>query len=316
MITIRYATLADTAEITAIHVSDISQWQRSFFDDEGERQRVAATYEECSLIDRWEAGGPWMTPELCAIHLNRLLKSPHIPLVAELEGRVIGELELFIGQDELYGHNCNLSVFYVHQDYRGRGHGSILLEEAIVLARELQCDTFTTYHPDIPAYYERMGLALERTLKLVVVPTLAGKTLLPARRHAVPPLSRLRGKAILSGRIVSREQLHWMLLDEGAPGSYAIPAAWRGEEMSYKVGQGAESSYVTFRDRTGRNPWAFVHLWGAAWSPELIQSVLVLGHRVGFSALHFMVAEEDLPYLSPFAPSTIAEGTTIHCLRL
>lgn len=78
-IRIRPATLADAAAITAVHCSHVEIWRRG---GKGE----PASYASLSLYDRWLHGGPWMSVETCAVHLNRWLRAGHPVLVAEGEG--------------------------------------------------------------------------------------------------------------------------------------------------------------------------------------------------------------------------------------
>lgn len=60
---------------------------------------MEASYEELSVEERWSHGGPWMSIETCSIHLNYLLTNNQYPLVAEINGRIVGELELYIGEE-------------------------------------------------------------------------------------------------------------------------------------------------------------------------------------------------------------------------
>ena len=317
MYTLRYATLADAADISAIHCSDIQQWYKGHFDDEGIRHRVEAPWEECSLIDRFEMGGAWMSPELCAIHLNRMLtEDDHIPLVLEVDGKVVGELEVFVGKDDIYGMNANLSVFYVHKEWRSQGLGSILLEDAINLVREIGCDTFTTYNPEIPDYYARYGLIADRTLKLVVLETEAYADCLASRRAALPSFNWLSSLKILSGRVLSARQLHWLLREESYPGGYAIPAAWRRRDYSRIVTHHTGKSFFVLRDRSGRGSWATVHLWGTELSEALIKTILSVGKNLGFMAIHFVVDCNDLGYFAGFNHGPPVDSTIIHCLKL
>ncbi len=91
MITVRLATLADTAAITEIYKTDVPTWER--LDYAGEL--VPVSYESLSLYERWQHGGPWMSIETCSVHLNRLLAGSGFPLVAEFDGKVLAEAEVY-----------------------------------------------------------------------------------------------------------------------------------------------------------------------------------------------------------------------------
>ena len=316
MITVRYATLADTAAISAIHCSDIVEWYRSYIDETGLRQKEVATWEECSLMDRYAMGGPWMSPEMCAVYLNSLLLNDQIPLVAEVDGQVVGELELYVAKDDLYGINANLSVFYVHRDWRSRGIGTVLLQDAIELVKEIGCETLTTYNPEIPHYYNRLGLVPDRELQLVVVPCEAARKPYSIRTMPLPSYEALQPLKLLSGRILSAYQLYYQLQEEAEPGAYVIPAAWRPSAYSFTLYTPQGKAYCALRDRSGNGSWATVHLWGAALERETIATLLAHGSRLGFAALHFIVPQELVSAFAEFPHHPVVTSTVIHCLKI
>ena len=313
---VRFATLADTADISAIHCSDVEQWYQVYFDEDGKRNRVPARWEDCSLISRWQMGGPWMSPELCAVHVNDMLINEHIVLVAEEDGRVIGELEIVLGDDADYGLNANLSVFYVLKEARGHGIGTALLRDAIDLVREIGCDTLTTYNPDIPAYYQREGIVHTHTLKQVVVPTSLYPLQKPSRQVKLPPFVQLADMPMLSGRIQSSYQTYNLLTSEAAPGFYAIPGGWRPEPYSFAVGSKEQRCMVVLRDPSSSGIWATAHVWGNDWTSELIPAILTRGKRLGFDVIHFIVMEEDVDRFAAYSPVSINDSTVVHCMNL
>src|SRR5215470_10101384 len=87
LINVRLATLADTTAITDTFKTDVPRWER--LDPSGRLSPVP--YEDLSLFERWQHGGPWLSVETCAVHLSRLLAGSGIPLVAELDGQVLAE---------------------------------------------------------------------------------------------------------------------------------------------------------------------------------------------------------------------------------
>ncbi len=136
-IIVREATLGDAAAITAIHISHISRWQR--LDAQGQVQDVP--YTSLTMYERWLHGGPWMSVELCAVHLNHLLRGAGIPLVAEIDGRVLAEAEVFHGvEPQPYGDNLYLAVLCAHYDHAEIGLDNALLDHVLHLGRERDCD--------------------------------------------------------------------------------------------------------------------------------------------------------------------------------
>jgi GNAT superfamily N-acetyltransferase len=318
MLTVRYASLEDVAAISEVHCSEIEQWKKGIYNELGVRERHPAPYEECSLVDRWEMGGPWMSVELCAIHINKMLLADQIVLVTELDDKVVAELELFIGDDDLYGYNANLSILYVHKNYQRKGVGTALLREAIKLARSLGCESLTTYDPEAPEFYERFGLNADRNMLKLTLLTGYGSPYEGSkiRCKALPKFSTLRKQKLLIGRILSSIQLHSLLTDEAAPGEYAISAVWREKRFSYSVTTANERYFVLFRDREASGQCATVFLWGATLNEAIIETVLYLATLLGFIMLQFVINQEDIDLFGSYTQHGITDTLVIHSLKL
>lgn len=84
-----------------------------------------------SVGERYLRGGPWMSIETCAVHINALLLEGQYPIVAELDGRIVGEAEVFLSEELINGEMrriAHLDVIEVHPDFRGRGIGRAIIE--------------------------------------------------------------------------------------------------------------------------------------------------------------------------------------------
>ncbi|HDH07022.1 MAG TPA: N-acetyltransferase [Thermoproteales archaeon] len=155
---IRLASLDDVKGIVEVHCSDVEKWFRVV----GGR-RVEADYGSLSVGERFLHGGPWMSIETCAIHLNYLLISKQYPLVAIADGKVVGELELFIcSEDNVLGKTAFIDILVVHKDYRRKGIGRALINYARRLAVKRECDTLSVWPEEkaIP-FYRKCGLSKE-----------------------------------------------------------------------------------------------------------------------------------------------------------
>jgi GNAT superfamily N-acetyltransferase len=120
---------------------------------------VEADYKDLSIEDRFLNGGPWMSIETCSVHLNNLLVNDQHPLIALYDGRTVGELELYVGEEKgILGKNAYIDILVVHRDYRGLGIGRELVEYSINLGRELGCETISVW-PDKKAvnFYRKCG---------------------------------------------------------------------------------------------------------------------------------------------------------------
>jgi len=152
---IRIASLDDVKGITEVHCSDVDKWYKW----EGDK-KVEASYGELSVEERFLHGGPWMSIETCAIHLNYVLNSRQYPLVAKVNGKIVGELELYVGDEGgRLGRTAFIDVMVVHKDFRRRGIGRALIEKAREIAIKKGCDTLAVWpEKEVVPFYEKCGL--------------------------------------------------------------------------------------------------------------------------------------------------------------
>jgi GNAT superfamily N-acetyltransferase len=151
-LTIRPATLADVTSITAVHCSTVDEWRDP-------KTRQPASYAALDLFGRWYNGGPWMSPEMCAVHLNHLLLEGHFPLVAEVEGALVGEAEYYLNREPApFGPGLHLSILYIHAAWQKHGVGRALIDAGVELARCLGLAALTTQpEPEASGFYTRAG---------------------------------------------------------------------------------------------------------------------------------------------------------------
>ena len=114
-----------------------------------------------SLLERYSSGGPWMSVETLAIHLNNLLLEGQVVAVAELDGKIVGEAEVLFSKEPIGGEIkriAHVDVIEVHPDYRGIGVGRALVEFAEDMAKEKGAELITA-QPERSAmgFYERLG---------------------------------------------------------------------------------------------------------------------------------------------------------------
>lgn len=107
-------------------------------------KQVEASYEDLTVEEHWGHGGPWMSIESCSIHLNYLLTYNQYPIVAKVDDKVAGELEVYIGKEKgILGKTAFIDVLTVHGKFRGRGIGGLLINKALKIALENKCDTLS-----------------------------------------------------------------------------------------------------------------------------------------------------------------------------
>ncbi|WP_048146981.1 GNAT family N-acetyltransferase [Pyrococcus abyssi] len=190
---IREATLNDAQGITEVHISDVK----------------IPRYEELSVEERYRYGGPWMSVETCAIHINNLLLHNHPVLVAEENGRILGELEMLISEEMFLGKIrkiCHVNVLMVHKDYRGKGIGRALMIEAERVARERGCELITVTPEDrAVGFYKKLGYETLIKEKIFEVKTTKGNANVTKKKFSWEDVRRLD---IVAGRFQS-SYYHW-----------------------------------------------------------------------------------------------------------
>jgi hypothetical protein len=106
---IRMAELGDCEAITSVHCSGLTRWVRHVGHEE-----IDDAYENLGLLDKYLTVGRWMSLETCVSYVDFLLSAGQYPLVAEFNGKIVGEIEVFIGEEPLpLGKNACISVLEV-----------------------------------------------------------------------------------------------------------------------------------------------------------------------------------------------------------
>jgi GNAT superfamily N-acetyltransferase len=173
-ITVRQANLADAARITDIYTVQIADWTNRTIDGEA----IPTDYGDLSLYERWLNGGPWASVEMCSVHLANLLRGTDgIPLVAEIDGQIGAEAEVFIGREaEPFGHHLNLSTLVVHPDLEGAGLSSALLTYVRQIGEAIRCKAVTVADiDDNAALFEHHGYHRAHVGQRLVFPAQEGR---------------------------------------------------------------------------------------------------------------------------------------------
>ncbi len=213
MVQVEVASLRHVSEIVEVHHSDLGPlraWTRG-----GWREASPEELDPC----RWVLnGGPWMSVETCAIHINNLLLRGQTPMVA-LEGdRVVGEAELIVGDEGCRrGLVAHVSVIQVHRDFRGRGVGRALVESAVEATRDLGARTLTVVPEDeAKGFYGATGFRpAERWVEVDVSPGDLPDPKMEAGL-ASPDLEDFEGMELVVGRYQSGVDVALSLLERFA----------------------------------------------------------------------------------------------------
>ena len=236
MLRVRKATLDDVKGIVDVHTAgeDLSG---------------------LSVGERYLRGGPWMSVETCSVHINALLLDDQLVAVAELDGRIVGEAEVFFSEELLGGKTrriAHLDVIEVHPDFRGRGIGRALVEFVEEIARERKVQ-FLTVQPEEGAvgFYRKLGFD-ELLYEGILVEVPAGEF---ERAKAKPlgffPWEAVESLELVAGRFQSSYDMWFSSFRDVFAGIHELGEAG-------KVG----SSCYTLKPLPGRSGKASLFLWG------------------------------------------------------
>lgn len=204
-----------------------------------------------NLHERYSAGGPWMSVETLAIHLNNLLLDDQLVAVAELDGEIIGEVEVLFSEEPIGGELrriAHVDVIEVHPDYRGRGVGRALIEFVEEIARERKVQ-FLTVQPDEDAkgFYERLGFSVELFAGTIVWVPARGSGRTELLEFSWEDVKTLK---LIAGRFQSSYSMFFSAFKDNTAGIHHTVESGR-----------SGGSYYTLRNLPGRDGLALL-LWG------------------------------------------------------
>ncbi len=271
-ITVRQAVLADAAEITALNNATIGAWTRR---ESPDAEPIPTAYHDLSLYERWLVGGPWASVEMCAVHLANLLRGGDgLPLVAECEGRVGAEAEVFIGYEpEPFGHHVNIARLVVHSDFANVGLGSALITYAQQIAEAIRCRRVTVCDGEADAaLYEHHRFTRQHIGHAIAIQAHAGRVFYQASPLKSFDPEQIKGWHMPLGRTQNARQM-WDLLTPGFWNS--VPEIVEPESARLHITVTGQEAYALMQqDRF--NPKQ-VHAW--VWTKRPVNNLLVMALR-------------------------------------
>lgn len=282
---VRHARLDDAPAICSLHRSHVDRWCRRVG-----VEVVDVPYASLSPGERWGHGGPWMSGETCAVHLNNLLLEGHFALVAEAGGQVVGEMELFPGEEGApYGKNLHVGLLYVRKGRTGEGIGRALMDRAFLLAGGLGRETVTVASAaENAGFYGKCGF--EGAGSLVELEA-AVKPYAVAVAPMPPPASLrafVRGLPMPIGRYQSSAFHAFEQIDR-----YAIPEFLECRRDLVFAAVDGHPSLFAFTRRETEPPRADVYAWTAAGAASAAKAALALLHRAGVGYATILLAGDD-----------------------
>ncbi|MBN1965690.1 MAG: GNAT family N-acetyltransferase [Anaerolineae bacterium] len=289
LIAARTATLDDTAAITTIHTSAIERWQR--IDTAGRVMDVP--YAALTLYERWLHGGPWMNIETCAVHLTHLLRGAGIPLVAELDGRVLAHAEVYHGvEPQPFGEHLHVAVATVHAEYAGQGLEQALLAHAIELARELGCARVCLEDAGAEQLYDGEGWQRLVGGQRLNWPARPGQVFYQAMPHTADNPELIRGWAMPLGRYHSARQ-EWVTRWPDLWG--AVPGLRDQRIRRLQFTMAATTFFVLYIESPYDPRRASVFVWTPKpLSGPMLTAINDRAHKLGYRRLDAFVADAQV----------------------
>ncbi|MBX3081088.1 MAG: GNAT family N-acetyltransferase [Anaerolineae bacterium] len=296
VITVRLATLADTSAITEIHKSDVQRWERVSADG----SLLPTPYEALSLYERWQHGGPWMTIEMCAVHLHRLLAGAGIPLVAEVDGEVLAEAEVYENfEAQPYGHYLDLSIIVTRSDHQREGLGTALVNYIVDMARLMKCERVTVTNALARDFYLAHHFRHTRTVRGIRFPSQQGHVIYQATQLVDTSYDQIKGWHMPLGRYLSsRQEWDRMFPQQWAAG---VPELMNIAAAQVKLSVAGQNALIAVRDSDevdsqlgdGRLVcWSAKTLTG-----PLLSAIRDWAFRNGYQQLVSLVIDSDLALL-------------------
>ncbi len=298
MTTVRLATLADTTAIVDIHKSHQIAWERL---DAATGQLVMAPYEALDLYERWQHGGPWMSIETGAVHLNRLLAGSGVPLVAEdNQGHVSAEAEVYESFEPApFGHHLHIASLITFADQPGQELSAALVKYIIEMARLMKCERVTTSDSNARDFYVTQGFRHTRSGRGVRIPTAQGRAFYQSTDLVDRSAEQIKSWHMPLGRYETSRQ-EW---DELFPQDWAagIPELLNVSTAHVKLTVTGQNAIIYLReaDEPDSKPGDVdVACWAARpLSNPLLTAIRDRAFRDGFQTILTYVMDADLPLL-------------------
>jgi GNAT superfamily N-acetyltransferase len=304
LVTVRLATLQDTAAICAVHCSDVPQWTRLSADG----QLIVTDYEALSLYERWQHGGAWLSLETCAVHLNRLLAGSGFPLVACVDGRVVAEAEVYESfEPPPFGHNLEIGVINTHAEHQRRGYGKALVAYMLEMARMMRCERLCVSDAAAQGFYEKLGFRHTLSGYGVRFPTESGRVLYQAVELKQRDPNQVKGWYMPFGRYRgSRQEWDKLFPQDWAAG---IPELLNRVAIHLQMTLSSGQRLIAFLSEPEQEGALVGEMHLACWSerpptPLMVAALSDWAYRQGIPSLLTYVWETDAHLLPSAATPT------------
>jgi GNAT superfamily N-acetyltransferase len=233
-------------------------------------------------------GNPWLELPTCAAHLNNFLLDGHAALVAELGGRVVGEVEFFLADEAPFGWLASVNVICVHRAFHRRGVGRALMEEVFQLARRAGAQVcHVTPSPAAVAFYGRLGFETLGQFRWCECPLPQAVQSVRSTPCGEEPYETVSELVNVFGRYISSRHSWWLTSRWSQVGGEGPPRYPRRFRLSVH----GLAAYVALRPRAGGRVFGYGWLPPGGSPGELFGRLCRLARSRGFRRLHTIVSE-------------------------
>ena len=296
---IRQAKLDDTQAISDLHRLHIQAWQR--LDITGHVEDVP--YDALTIYERWLHGGAWMSPETGAVHLNHLLRGAGIPLVAEVDGKIVAYTELYESTESPpFGHSLSLNHPTIHPDQVDNLLAAIL-DAARNVADEQACERLLVQValPEAAAFYQQQGLQPLATVRRYSLPAKMGQGFYRTTEHPDDSAKQITGWQMPIGRLASPRQ-QWEMLWPDTWSSIPEIAARPCHRLKFNAA--GQEAFVCCQQQLYAERNANLYCWSPRpLTSQLLTAIRDWSHRAGYRTLVLAVLENAANILGTEAES-------------
>lgn len=297
-IVVRQAILADTYAVTDLHCSNVEGGVFTRRNADGTKTPVP--YEELSLFERFMNGGPWMTVETCAVWLAYLLRyGDEIPLVAELDGLVLGEAEVTIGNEPApYGRHLHITTLKVHRE--ALNHDAIadaLVNYVKQMARVMHVQNVSVAKTD--ALYTSHGFQPVVVRRPIVISAKEGRVVYKATTMSSFLPARIDGWYMPFGRYQNARH-EWSVV---WPGFWnCVPELVEPEVARFEVELSGQRGVLLLQQNRYRPERAEAYLWTERpLSSHIVSALRDRAAREGYQEVSLFVDDKSQPLVEPDA---------------
>lgn len=275
MLTVRLATLNDCLAIVSLY----------------RLRRPELQADDLTLYERWQAGGPCLSIETCAVHLNRLLASSAVPLVVEEEGRLLGYAEVYESwEPSPFGHHLHIGVFEMQADVPAAEDA--LIRYVIQMAQIMKCERLTIGGERADGFYDTFGFRASVVAKGVKVSAQEGRAFYKASDLIDRSYEQVKGWYMTLGRYqTSRQEWDHLFPQDWAAG---LPELISVAVLHLRLTVTGQNAIMYLRE--AEEPGAVsVTCWSMRpLSNALLMSIRDRVYRDGYQTVITSVLESDL----------------------